>query len=268
MTGFEIEGCSKMKKIFIPLFVVLSSFADLSAADRITEEPVFSGTVYQCKIFDRYRKDSGFMKLTADGKTLFISNRIYASCKGPDGKNIALAEQSDPQYKWENNILTNEKFLIPRNAKDGTEKYAEVKRKITFGQNKIAVEITVKNLRDITFPNTWQVFTENLALVTDSVKGMRAEGILPDDQKISTVIPRKYDRKKWGFGKYIKQLKLTDSEKIDMTVTSAPDCMLLLNHYGGKNMGLKITPSVRKTELDRKAGTETKIGFAIEFGKP
>ena len=257
-----------MKKIFIPLLIVLSSLADLFAADQKTEEPVFSGAVYQCKIFDRYRKDSGFMKLTADGKTLLISNRIYASCKGPDGKNIALAEQPDPQYKWENNILSNEKFLIPRNAKDDAEKYAKISRKITFGQNKITVEITIKNLRDIILPNTWQVFTEYLALVTDSVKGMRAEGLLPDDQKISTVIPRKYDRKKWGFNQYIKQLNLTDSEKIDMTVTPASDCNLRLNHYGGKNMELKIIPSVRKPELDQKAGTETKIGFAIEFSKP
>ena len=257
-----------MKKIFIPLFVVLSSFADLSAADRITEEPVFSGSVYQCKIFDRYRKDSGFMKLTADGKTLFISNRIYASCKGPDGKNIALAEQPDPQYKWESNVLTNEKFLIPRKAKDDAEKYAKISRKITFGQDKITVEITIKNLRDITFPNTWQVFTEYLALVTDSVKGMRAEGLLPDDQKISTVIPRKYDRKKWGFNQYIKQLRLTDSEKIDMTVTPASDCNLRLNHYGAKNMELRIIPVIRRTELDQKTGTETKIGFTIEFIKP
>ena len=257
-----------MKKIFIPLLIVLSSFADLSAADQKTEEPVFSGTVYQCKVFDRYRKDSGFMKLTADGKTLFISNRIYASCKGPDGKKIDLAEQPDPQYKLENDILTNEKFLIPRYAKDGAEKYAKISRKITFGKDKITVEISIKNLRDITFPNTWQVFTEYLALVTDQVKGMRIEGVLPDDQKISTVIPQKYDRKKWGFNQNIKQLKLTDSEKIDMTVTAEPGCNLRPNHYGGKNMELRILPVVRRTELDRKTGTETKIGFTIEFSKP
>ena len=257
-----------MKKISIPFFIALISFADLSAADRKTEEPVFSGAVYQCKIFDRYRKDSGFMKLTVDGKTLFINNRIYASCKDPDGKKIMIAEQSDPQYKWENDILTNEKFLIPRNPKDGAEKYAEIKRKITFGQNKIAVEISIKNLRDITFPNTWQVFTEYLALVTDPVKGMRVEGVLPDDQKIIALIPRKYDRRKWGLNRYIKQLKLTDSEKVEMTVTAAPGCNLRLNHYGGQNMDVQITPVVRRTELVQKAGTETKIGFAIEFGKP
>ena len=257
-----------MKKIFISVSIALSLFADLSAADQETEEPVFSGASYQCKIFDRYRKDSGFMKLTSVGKTLIIYNRIYASCKDPDGKKIMLAEQPDPKYEWKDNILYNEKFLIPRKAKDDAEKYAKISRRITFGKNKITVEITIKNLRDITFPNTWQVFAEYLALVTAPVKGMRVEGILPDDQKIIAVIPRKFDRRKWGLNRYIKQLKMTDSETVDMTVTAAPGCNLRLNHYGGKNMDVQISPVFRRTELDQKAGTETKIGFAIEFGKP
>ena len=258
----------KRNVLFGAGLAVLLMSAAASAADLRAAEPVFAGAGYQCKVFDRYRKDSGLMKLTSDGKTLCINNRIYASCKVPDGKTIVLAEQPDPQYKWEDNILTNEKFLIPRKAENGTEKYAKISRKITFGPNRISVEISITNLRDISFPNTWQVCTEYLALVTEPVKGMRVEGILPDDQEISTVIPREYDRAKWGFNKSVKQLKLTDSETFGMTVTAAPGCTLRLNHYGAKNMELRIAPSVRKTELDQKAGTETKIGFVIEFGKP
>ena len=249
---------------------VLCAMAMLASMDVTaqSQDQVFNGSTYQCKIFTRWIKDSGLINLNVDGKTLIRSNRVHGNCKGTDNKVIALMEQTTAEYKWEDNILTNERFLRPRKAQGNDEgKYAKISRKITFEPDKVTVEITVTALQDITFPHVRRTLGEILGIVTDSVKGMRIEGILLDDQVISSVIPQKYDSKKWGFRKNIKQLKMTDSEKVNMVVTAAPNCKMLLNHYGGKQMNLTISPDLKSGELEQKAGSEIKLGYTIEFKK-
>ena len=264
------KGVPTMKTGKMIFFAVLGTMALLAVeAKEKPQDQDFNGSAYQCKIFSRRVKDSGFMNLKAGGKTLIRSNRIYGSCKGGDDQNTALMEQPSAEYKWENNVLTNKRFLFPRKAQSNdAEKYAKISRRIAFGPDKITVEITVTALRDIRFSNTWQTFNEIIGIVTDSVKGMRIEGILPDDQVISSVIPQKYDRRKWGFRKNVKQFKMTDSEKLNMVVTAAADCKLLLNHYGGRSIELVISPDIKTADLQLKAGTEIKIGYTIEFKKP
>lgn len=235
-----------------------------SAAEKKAAQPLFRGNGFECKAFDRYAN----LKLTAGGKLLINGSRVYAVCKGEDGKNIGLAEKTDPKYQWKDNVLSQESLLIPRNAKDGkAEPYAKISRKISFSPDKIEVGITVKNLKDLTFAKSWQGYGETVFVVTGSVIGMRLDGIKADGQKISTVIPRKYDKKKWGFNKYVKALTMTDSEKFAMTAAASPNCNLLFNNYGGKNCELSVRPSLKQSDLDQKAGQETKFGYTITFGK-
>lgn len=239
-----------------------------AAVCATAQEPVYTSSDYQCKIFSRYLKDSGLINLKRNGQSLISRNGIFASIKGPDGKNTGIIEKANPEYEWKDNVLSQEKLLIPRNAKDGNaEPYAKVSRKISFSPDKIEVEITVKNLKDLTLAQSWHGYAETIFVVTGSVIGMRLDGIKADGQKISTVIPRKYDKKKWGFNKYVKALTLTDSEKFAMTATASPNCSLRFNNYGGKNCELSVRPSLKQTELNQKAGQETKFGYTIKFGK-
>lgn len=259
---------TKKTTVLSAIFGVIS-FSGIIAAEKKAAEPLYSGTDYECKIYDRYRKDSGIMKLTSGDKTLIVNNRIYAVCKGADGKKIALSEKSSPKYEWENNILRNEKILISRNKQEtAADGFAKINRKIIFSPNRISIEITVKNLKDITFAQDWNIYRETLSIVTASVNGMRISGILLDNQPIESVIPRKFDSKKWGFKKFVKNMKLTDSEQFGMTVTAFPNCRLLFNNYGGKACELSIQPIIRPTELQQKAGQETKFGCTLDFGQP
>lgn len=237
----------------------------VTAAEMKAAQPLFQGNGYEYKAFNRYVN----LKLTAGGKLQINGTRVYATCKGADGKNNGLMEKADPKYQWKDNVLSQDSFLIPRNAKDGNaEPYAQVNRKISFSPDQINVEITIKALKDLTFPQTWQVYSEIASIPTASVVGMRIDGVLKDDQKISTVIPRKYDSKKWGFNKSVKKLTLTDSEKINMTVIAVPNCSMNFVNYGGKQCELGVRPIIRQTELAQKAGQEIKFGYRIEFAKP
>lgn len=245
---------------------VLLASAEASAADMRAAEPVFAGTGYQCQVFDRYRKDSGLMKLTVNGTPLIIANRIYASLKGADGKNISVIESAETEYEWKENLLTCRKKVTARD-KDA-EPVAETERKIRFSKNRIICEITVRSLRDLTLAQPWTIFGETLTLPTSSIAGMRADGIqCADEQPVSTLIPLKYDRKKWGFNKFMSKIILTDSENRTVVFSPGPQCQLLLNHYGGKNANLVVRPVVKPSELDLRTGTETRIAYAIEFGR-
>lgn len=251
------------------LGTILSTFAavETTAAEKLPE-PVFQGTRYECKVFDNYRGDSGIMKLSCCGKTLFFGDKVYASCKGADGKNISLAEHPNAEYKWEGNVLRNEKFLHIRNAQaESRDAFAKIRREIRFSPDRIDIEITVTNLQDLTWAQPWQVCCETLAVVTNSVAGMHISGTMIDNQPVSSIIPKKFDKSKWGFKKFVKDMNLTDSEQFSMTVTASPNSLLRFVNYGGTYCELGVFPNVKPIELNQKAGQETKFGCTIEFGK-
>ncbi len=257
-----------MNKVMMSVLMAVLSIVSIYGAEKRSVSPVFQGSRYECMIFDRYRKDSGIMKLSSCGKTLFFGNKVYAVCKGADGKNISLAEHPDVQYKWDENILSNEKLLCVRNAQaENKEAFAKIKREIRFYPDRINIEITVTNLKDLTWAQTWQVCTETLAVVTNSVAGMRISGTLIDNQPISSIIPKKFDKSKWGFNKIVKNMTLTDSEQFSMTVTAFPNSLLSFVNYGGTYCDLKVFPNIKPIELKQKVGQETKFGCTIEFGK-
>ena len=241
--------------------------AESRPAEPKISEPVFNSSVYQCKVFNRYLKDSGLIKLTLGGKTLIAGNRIYATLKDADGKNFRVMEKADPNYEWKNDVLTSRKTMASRDAK--AEPYAEVNRKIQFSGNKINSEIVIKNLRDLTFAQTWTCYMEDVFFLTKSLSGMRLDGVQIDGQTISTVVPRKFDKKKWGFTrKWLKQLTLTGQDETTITVTAPPNCILILHHYGGKEMELVVKPIVKPfANLKQKVGQETRISYTIEFIK-
>ena len=229
------------------------------------QEPVYTSSDYQCKIFSRYLKDSGLINLKRNGRTLISRNGISASIKGPDGKNTGIMEKADPKYEWKDNVLTCRKTMVSRNA--NAEPYAEVNRKIQFSGNKISSEIVIKNLRDMTFAQTWTCYQEMIHFTTETLIGMRLDGVQMDGQTVSTVVPRKFDKNKWGFTKTVKKLTLTGQDQSTITVTVAPKCKLRLIHYGGKQMELFVSPTLKPQELSQKAGQETRISYTIEFGK-
>ncbi|MBE6371485.1 MAG: hypothetical protein E7055_05370 [Lentisphaerae bacterium] len=258
-----------MNKAMMSAFAAVLSMVSVCGAEKKPAAPVFKGSRYECMIFDRYRKDSGIMKLSSCGKTLFFGDKVYAACKGTDGKQISLAEQSDVQYKWKGNVLSNEKLLCVRNAQaESKEAFAKIKRKIRFSPDRIDIEITVTNLQDLTWAQTWLVCTETLAVVTKSVAGMHISGTMIDNQPINSIIPKKFDKSKWGFNKIVKNMNLTDSEQFSMTVTALPNSLLSFVNYGGTYCDLKVFPNIKPIELKQKAGQETKFGCTIEFGKP
>ena len=236
-----------------------------AAVCATAQEPVFTSSDYQCKIFSRYMKDSGLINLKRNGQSLISRSWFSASIKSPDGKNIGIIEKADPKYEWKDNVLTSRKTMISRDAK--AEPYAEVNRKIQFSDNKISCEIVIKNLRDLTFAQTWTSYQEIMLLTTESLIGMRLDGVQMNDQPVSTVIPRNFDKKKWGFNKPVKKLTLTGQDQSTIAVTVAPNCKLSLNHYGGKQMELYVRSTVKPQELNQKAGQETRISYTIEFGK-
>lgn len=258
-----------MKKGKTFLSAALCAAALLAAAEAQFPDLDFSGASYQCRIFSRRNGDSGFINLKFDGKHLMRGNRVYGVCRGAEkGEDITLSEQPMAEFKWENNVLSNERFLIPRKARgDDAGKYAKISRRITFGQDKITVEITVTALRDITFPSIRRNIREVIGIVTDSVRGMRIEGVRFDGQVISSLIPVRYERRKWSFTTYYRQLSMTSSEKLNMQVSAATGSKLYLNHYGGASIELEIFPEIRAADLRQKAGTETRIGYTIEFKK-
>ena len=242
------------------------SAAEIRAAEQKSSEPVFNSPLYQCKGFNRYLKNSGLINLTQGGKTLISESRIYATLKDADGKNIPIREKDDPNYEWKNDVLTSRKTMVSRDAK--AEPYAEVNRKIQFSGNKISSEIVIKNLRDITFAQPWTCYHEIIFFITKSLSGMRLDGVQMDGQTISTVVPRKFDKKKWGFTKRLKKLTMTGQDETTITVTVPPNCILSLNHYGGKEMELYVRPLVKSfANLKQKAGQENRISYTIEFGK-
>lgn len=236
-----------------------------AAVCATAQEPVFTSPEYQCKIFSRYWKNSGLINLKQNGRTLISSNFVFAWVKGPDGKNIDIREKASPEYEWKNDVLTSRKSVVSKDAK--AEPYAEVNRKIQFSGNKISSGIVIKNLRDMTFEKAWRFFQEDILFPTDSLAGMRVDGVQMDGQILSTVIPRKYNKEKWGFNKSVKKLTLTGQDQTTITVTAAPNCYLSFNHYGGKQIELQVRPSVKPQDLKQKTGQETKIGYTIEFGK-
>lgn len=237
-------------------------FAAMCAA---AEDPVFTSPVYQCKIFNRYSKNSGLFDLTLGDKILISDSRLSATLKGADGEKIKLTEKADPEYGWKDNELTSRKTMVSQEP--NAEPYAEVSRKIQFSDKKIRCEIVIRNLRDMTFAETWTCYREVIKLTTETLMGMRLDGVLMDDQVISTAVPRKFDKKKWGFTKTVKKLTLTGQDQSTITVTAAPNCKLQLIHYGGKYMELYVRPEVRRQELEQKAGQKTPISYTIEFGK-
>ena len=119
----------------------------------------------------------------------------------------------------------------------------------------------------MTFEKAWRFFQEDILFPTDSLAGMRVDGVQMDGQILSTVIPRKYNKEKWGFNKSVKKLTLTGQDQTTITVTAAPDCYLSFNHYGGKQIELLVRPGVKTQDLKQKTRQETKIGYTIEFGK-
>ena len=257
-----------MNKLILFVLTAAAVFSG-NAAERQPDETLFRGSGFQCRIFDQYRRNSGIMKLTIGEKTLIAGSRVYAAAKSADGKEIALGEQSDPNFRWENNILTNEKFLVPLKVKkENAEKYAKISHKIAFEQNRIIIGITVSILKDFTLTKTWRTYTESLSIVTTSVIGMRISGTTLNGMPVLGVVPRKFERRKWGVGMYVKELELTDSEQFTMKVSADQDCKLKFNHYGGKFIDLSILPNIRQTELEQKAGTEIRFGCNIEFKKP
>lgn len=229
------------------------------------EDPVFTSPVYQCKVFNRYLKNSGLFNLTLGDKILISDSRLSATLKGTDGKKIRLTEKANPEYEWKNNEMTSRKTMVPKDS--NAEPYAEVSRKIRFSDNKISCEIVIKNLRDMTFAEKWTCYREVIKLPTKTLIGMRLDGVLMDDQAISTVVPRKFAKNKWGFTKTVKKLTLTGQDQSTITVTAPPNCKLQLIHYGGKYMELYVQPTVKRQELAQKAGQETPISYTIEFGK-
>ena len=97
--------------------------------------------------------------------------------------------------------------------------------------------------------------------------GMRADGILLNDTTISTLIPRKFDRKKWHFKEDMKKITLTDSENRTVVFTAGPGCRLECHHYGGKAIEINASTIYKQINHRQKAGQETKISYTIEFGK-
>ena len=255
----------KMTVLAFALGLCMFFAAGITAAQQKSSDPVFASPVYQCKVFDRYLKNSGLMKLTLDGKTLIANNRMFATLKDADGKEFGLTEKTAPEYEWKNNVLTSRKTLTTKDAK--AEPYAEVSRKYVFTPDKVTCEIIVKNLKELTVSQPWKVFTEESYIPTASITGMRADGILVNGQPCSTVIPLKFDKKKWGFHKYMKTIKLTGSGRKTITITAGPGCQVLLGHYGFKSIYLDVIPVIKFPELKQKAGQETRISYTIEFGK-
>jgi hypothetical protein len=255
-----------MKKAMLLVLMAVWGMVSVFGAEKISQAPIFQGSSYKCIIFDRYRKNSGIMNLSSGGKRLFWGDKVYAACKGQDGKNISLAEQPNVEFKWNGNVLSNEKLLCPRNAQN-KEVFAKIKKEIRFSPDRIDIEITVTNLRDLKWAQTWLVCTETLAVVTNSVVGMHISGTMIDNQLIRSVIPKKFARSKWGFNKIVKNMNLTDTEQFSMTVTALPNSLLSFVNYGGTYCDLKVFPNIKPIELTQKSGQITKFGCTIKFGK-
>ena len=143
------------------------SAVGITVAQQKSSEPVFTSPMYQCKVFDRYLKNSGLMKLTLDGKTLIANNRMFATLKDADGKEFGLTEKTEPKFEWKDNALTSRKTLTTKDAK--AEPYAEVRRKYVFTPDKVTCEIVVKNLKELTVSQPWKVFTEESYIPTASI---------------------------------------------------------------------------------------------------
>ena len=244
---------------------VMGSVIWFASVCATAQEPVFTSSEYQCKIFSRYLKNSGIINLKKGDKTLISRNRVSAGLKDPGGKNVGIWEKANPEYIWKNNVLTSRKTVVSRDAM--AEPYAETSREIQFSDNKISSEIVIKNLRDMTFAQTWTVYQENVFFITEPLIGMRLDGVKMDSQPLSTVIPRKFDKKKWGFKDFVKKLTLTGQDQTTIRVTAAPNCKLRFIHYGGKEIELYVQPIIKPQDLRQKAGQEMKIGYSIEFGK-
>jgi hypothetical protein len=218
----------------------------------------YKSTGFTVRLFDKRLQDSGLIAISVKDKLLFSRNYIYIKYENSAGESLSARERASPEYTWQNNVLSSRKDIAD---KDGNV-LAEVFKSMTFTRQSIAVDIKAVALRSFTMPNKWNYYREILQMPVSTAAGFTVEGSR-DGRREMALIPKVYDRKKWGFKKTFSSVEFIGADSVT-GITVSDNSRVRVNHYGGSQIEVDIaarTPQLRQVE----AGTVAEWGYTITF---